>query len=187
MTRFRWLYLVVAAMLLWASGDLAAQGRGNKANRGKGGGPAFCRSGAGHPVHGWEWCRQRGWDQAQVRPAPGTAVRRNQGSRDPYANRDPYGTWDPYENRRGSQINNPAFDNGYADGYEKGLDDGQDRRDRNPTRHTWYRSADRNYDSRYGSRAAYANVYREGFRSGYEQGYSDGERYGDSGGFRWPF
>ena len=51
----------------------------------------------------------------------------------------------------------------------------------------WYRAADRNYDSRYGSRAAYANVYREGFRSGYEQGFSDGERYGDSGGFRWPF
>ena len=25
------------------------------------------------------------------------------------------------------------------------------------------------------------------FRSGYEQGFNDGERYGDSGGFRWPF
>ena len=187
MTRFRWLCLLSAAMLLWASGDLAAQGRGNKSNRDNGGGPAFCRSGAGHPVHGWEWCRQRGWDRTQVRSAPGMAVPRDQFPRDPYTVPDAYGNRDPYGNRSGSQVNNPAFDNGYADGYEKGLDDGQDGRERNPTRHAWYRSADRNYDSRYGSRAAYANVYREGFRSGYEQGYSDGERYGDSGGFRWPF
>ena len=123
----------------------------------------------------------------RVRSAPGTAVPRNQGGqRDPYANGIRTG-WDPYGNRPARQVNNPAFDNGYADGYEKGLDDGQDDRDRNPTRHAWYRSADRNYDSRYGSRAAYANVYREGFRSGYEQGFSDGERYGDSVGFHWPF
>ena len=182
MIRFRWLSLIAAAIFLWTSGDLAAQGRANRSSRGNAGGPAFCRSGAGHPVHGWEWCRQRGWDRTRVQSAPGTAVRRSQqGQRDPYASRDPYG------NRTGRQLNDPAFDNGYADGYEKGLDDGQDGRDRNPTRHSWYRSADRNYDSRYGSRAAYANVYREGFRSGYEQGFSDGERYGDSGGFRWPF
>lgn len=182
MTGFRWLSLISAAMLLWSSGDLAAQGRGNKSSRGNSGGPAFCRSGAGHPVHGWEWCRQRGWDRAQGQSVRGTAVPRNsQGQLAPYANRD------PYANRPGRQVNDPAFDNGYADGYEKGLDDGQDRRDRNPTRHAWYRSADRNYDSRYGSRAAYANVYREGFRSGYDQGFNDGERYGDSGGFHWPF
>ncbi|HSJ06406.1 MAG TPA: hypothetical protein VK936_06880 [Longimicrobiales bacterium] len=24
-------------------------------------GPAFCRSGAGHPVHGRQWCRDKGW------------------------------------------------------------------------------------------------------------------------------
>ncbi|MDX1675853.1 MAG: hypothetical protein R3314_13755 [Longimicrobiales bacterium] len=24
-------------------------------------GPAFCRSGRGHPVHGRRWCRERGW------------------------------------------------------------------------------------------------------------------------------
>jgi hypothetical protein len=181
MTRFRWLSLLTAAALIWMSGDLAAQGRGNgRVKNQKGGGPAFCRSGAGHPVHGWEWCRQRGWDRRDVqsgqitqgRTLPGTAVPRGRQTENyPY----------------GNSVNDPAFDNGYADGYEKGLDDGQDGRDRNPTRHAWYRAADRNYDSRYGSRAAYANVYREGFRSGYEQGYSDGERYGDSGGFRWPF
>lgn len=27
-------------------------------------GPAFCRSGAGHPVHGIEWCRDRGYDRS---------------------------------------------------------------------------------------------------------------------------
>jgi hypothetical protein len=181
MTGFRWVALLSAAMFLWMAGDLSAQGRGNKSNRGNSGGPSFCRSGAGHPVHGWEWCRQRGWDGLQA--APSTAVRRNQqGQPIPYGNRD------PYANRTGRQVNDPAFDNGYTDGYEKGLDDGQDGRERNPTRHEWYRSADRNYDSRYGSRAAYANVYREGFRSGYEQGFSDGQRYGDSGSrFPWPF
>ena len=45
---------------------LEAQGRGrgngNKNNGGNGGGPAFCRSGQGHPVHGWQWCRDKGWD-----------------------------------------------------------------------------------------------------------------------------
>lgn len=25
------------------------------------GGPAFCESGAGHPVHGWRWCADRGY------------------------------------------------------------------------------------------------------------------------------
>ena len=182
MTAFRWFFIVAAVIALGMPLDAAAQSRGNSAKRGNAGGPAFCRSGAGHPVHGWEWCRQRGWDRAGVPAASGTAVRRN-GPRqsDIYANRDPYGY------RTGRQVNDPAFDNGYADGYEKGLDDGRDGRDRNPTRHGWYRAADRNYDSRYGSRAAYANVYREGFRSGYEQGFSDGERYGDSGGFHWPF
>ena len=29
----------------------------------RGNGPAFCRSGAGHPVHGRAWCRDKGWDR----------------------------------------------------------------------------------------------------------------------------
>ena len=28
----------------------------------RGHGPAFCRDGRGHPVHGRSWCRDRGWD-----------------------------------------------------------------------------------------------------------------------------
>lgn len=27
----------------------------------RGGGPPFCRSGQGHPVHGWAWCVSKGW------------------------------------------------------------------------------------------------------------------------------
>ncbi len=42
-------------------------------NRGNANGPAFCRSGAGHPVHGRQWCRDKGyglggnarWDQVR--------------------------------------------------------------------------------------------------------------------------
>lgn len=32
---------------------------GQKTKKGKG--PAFCRSGAGHPVHGRSWCAEKGW------------------------------------------------------------------------------------------------------------------------------
>jgi hypothetical protein len=30
-------------------------------DRRRGQGPAFCRSGAGHPVHGRRWCIEKGW------------------------------------------------------------------------------------------------------------------------------
>lgn len=30
-------------------------------NRRQGNGPPFCRSGAGHPVHGRRWCLEKGW------------------------------------------------------------------------------------------------------------------------------
>ena len=155
-----------------------AQGKSGKAK--SGGGPAFCRSGAGHPVFGWEWCRERGWGNASAarNDRNDRVVRQDRGQA--YPDRD--------RNRR---VNDVAFDNGYADGYEKGLGDARDRRNADPTRHGWYRSADRNYDPQYGSRAQYANVYREGFKSGYEAGFADGERYGgDSRSgrrFPWPF
>lgn len=41
-------------------------GRYERSERGDG--PAFCRSGAGHPVFGWQWCRERGWDRADRVP-----------------------------------------------------------------------------------------------------------------------
>jgi hypothetical protein len=196
MIALRTLLVIPAMLLLAAPMDADAQGRGRRADpRGANGraddngGPAFCRSGVGHPVHGWEWCRARGWDRA------GNASRNTSGRT---VGRGPAGVAVPRQGnatagrvRGGNRVNAPGFDNGYSDGYEKGLDDGRDRRAFDPTRHNWYRSADRNYDPSYGSRAAYANVYRDGFRSGYEAGYGDGERYGgtESGTsrFPWPF
>jgi hypothetical protein len=51
--------------LLAAPIDAEAKAKGRGKNKGaNGGGPAFCRSGAGHPVHGWQWCRDKGWDSS---------------------------------------------------------------------------------------------------------------------------
>jgi hypothetical protein len=52
-------------------------------------GPAFCRNGQGHPVHGMAWCRQKGWESGSLRNAgwsdillrrPSSDVRANLGS-----------------------------------------------------------------------------------------------------------
>jgi hypothetical protein len=52
--------LAVAATMPDAA---AAQGRGNGRGNGRGvaNGPAFCRSGAGHPVFGRAWCVDKGF------------------------------------------------------------------------------------------------------------------------------
>jgi hypothetical protein len=164
---------VLVLTLLPVSAD--AQGKSGKAK--SGGGPAFCRSGAGHPVFGWEWCQERGWGSSNG-ARNGRPVQQNRG--DAYPDRD-----------RDRRMNDVAFDNGYADGYEKGLDDARDGRTADPTRHGWYRSADRNYDPQHGSRGQYANLYRDGFRSGYQAGFADGGQYGGDSGthrrFPWPF
>jgi hypothetical protein len=164
---------VLVLTLLPVSAD--AQGKSGKAK--SGGGPAFCRSGAGHPVFGWEWCRERGWGSSNG-ARNNRPVQQSRG--DAYPDRD-----------RDRRMNDVAFDNGYAAGYEKGRDAARDGRTADPTRHGWYRSADRNYDPQYGSRGQYANLYRDGFRSGYQAGFADGGQYGgDSGSHRrfpWPF
>ena len=175
MSRVWWIVPVVALAL--STADLSAQGRG-KGKAKQGNGPAFCRSGAGHPVFGWEWCEERGWGSRSSR-----TVSARETSRDQVRRRDSYP--DRERNRRVSDL---AFDNGYADGYEKGLDDGRDGRQSDPARHGWYRDADRNYDPDYGTRAQYAIGYRDGFRSGYQAGFTDGERNRDtSSGRRWPW
>jgi len=181
-TRASLLMVVLAVVVASAGVDAQGRGRGKagKAGRGgaNGGGPEFCRTGAGHPVFGMEWCREHGWTGSSGSSA-GVATRRAQ----------PRGqTANPYPDRYGARrTNDLAFDNGYADGYEKGLDDGQHAREVNPTRHAWYRAADRNYDPSYGSRAQYANVYRDGFKAGYQAGHADGRQYGKSDGSWWPF
>jgi hypothetical protein len=58
------LWLLPTLLLIAVPFDADAQGRGPKGRMGQGRGPAFCRSSAGHPAHGWEWCRERGWDRA---------------------------------------------------------------------------------------------------------------------------
>lgn len=59
--------LIGAALTLTGAAHLEAQGRGSgaadawrEADR-RAGGPAFCRSGAGHPVHGRRWCVRKGF------------------------------------------------------------------------------------------------------------------------------
>src|SRR5688500_14694607 len=96
--------IVVFAMVLAGAG-LDAQGRGKAKGGAKGGGPAFCRSGAGHPVFGMAWCQERGWSGNGAGVASRRAQTRAQ-------------TGNPYPDRYGSRrTNDVAFDNGYADGY----------------------------------------------------------------------
>lgn len=41
----------------------ARQRDGRRGNARRGNGPPFCRNGEGHPVHGRQWCREKGWDR----------------------------------------------------------------------------------------------------------------------------
>ena len=172
MTAARALIFISTLLIVFLSSEsFAAQGRGKL----KGNGPAFCRNGQGHPVHGWQWCEDKGWDRSNGR----VTVRNN---RDRVV--------DASRSSGSRQRVNIAFDQGYSDGYDKGLEDVGRNRNFDPTRHGWYRSADRGYESEYGTKAEYQNVYRDGFRDGYERGYRDRERNGGSGTAvprRWPF
>ena len=49
----------------WAIGDDDDRDRGRSA-RGEDRGPPFCRNGEGHPVHGRQWCRDRGFEPSSV-------------------------------------------------------------------------------------------------------------------------
>jgi hypothetical protein len=160
MVALRALILVPAILLAFMSTDSMAQGRG-RGNQGRGQGPAFCRSGQGHPVYGWQWCVDHGWGQGAY------GNQRNRARRN-----DRYGNQYP-EVYRGGRRGDFAFDRGYSDGYEKGLEDVSKNRSFDPTRHGWYRSADRGYDSVYGTKAEYQNIYRDGFRDGYSAGFND--------------
>lgn len=44
--------------------DRRREGSRTRSRHERGNGPSFCRSGRGHPVFGWEWCRERGWDRS---------------------------------------------------------------------------------------------------------------------------
>ncbi|HUE76747.1 MAG TPA: hypothetical protein VMM83_02305, partial [Longimicrobiales bacterium] len=51
----------------WDTGATRGQRGADRADRRpnarQGAGPPFCRNGQGHPVHGRQWCRDKGWDQ----------------------------------------------------------------------------------------------------------------------------
>lgn len=56
---------VTAALVALVMLPFSAEAKNNnksKAAKGNGNGPAFCRSGEGHPVHERQWCRDKGWD-----------------------------------------------------------------------------------------------------------------------------
>jgi hypothetical protein len=177
---------LIAALLLTVSSS-AALAKDNDRDNDKGG-PAFCRSGQGHPVYGWDWCRERGWDRVNGRGVLRVDDRDDRWYRDNddrvYRDRDDR----VYRDGRYNQgRNNVAISNGFSDGYEKGLNDGRDNHSFDPTRHKWYKSANRNYDSRYGSKEQYENLYRDGFRRGYDEGYRAGDRHDTRARNRFPF
>ena len=176
MNATRALILIPALLLTFVASDAVAQGRGRGNGRGNANGPEFCRNGQGHPVYGWQWCADRGWDRAGI-----LNNRRNQDNR-----RDgQYGNQDPGVYRNG-QRGNVAFDRGYTDGYEKGLEDARKNHDFDPTRQGWYKSADRGYNSAYGNKTDYKNMYRDGFRDGYDVGYRDRNSTGIYPGSTYP-
>lgn len=41
--------------------DVRTGRRGVTGKAARGGGPPFCRNGSGHPVHGRQWCLEKGW------------------------------------------------------------------------------------------------------------------------------
>jgi hypothetical protein len=80
--------LLALAVLLCGAAGLDAQGRGGgrgqvtedglvvlpaQAERGRGQAPAYCRSGAGHPTAGRQWCLAKGFGLGRDRGTWGTA------------------------------------------------------------------------------------------------------------------
>lgn len=49
----------------WADDDYEERRRGERGKRGRG--PKFCRNGEGHPVHGREWCIEKGFGLGDAR------------------------------------------------------------------------------------------------------------------------
>ena len=47
----------------WGDDDRWGEARGE---RRRGNGPPFCRNGQGHPVHGRDWCREKGWSAGGI-------------------------------------------------------------------------------------------------------------------------
>jgi hypothetical protein len=80
MNKSGWVLLAVMTLIVAGVSDAWAQGRGRterndqdvrlvivlgddlfRSQNRRGQGPSFCRSGAGHPVHGRRWCTRKGF------------------------------------------------------------------------------------------------------------------------------
>ena len=80
MSKSGWILAAALVLTIAATSDAWAQGRGRRASSDRDGrlvivldtdlfrsqsrasrGPSFCRSGAGHPVHGRRWCLRKGF------------------------------------------------------------------------------------------------------------------------------
>jgi hypothetical protein len=62
--RSTWILTLAAAAGIGLAAPSTADAQifpGSAKAKQQGDGPAFCRSGAGHPVHGRQWCRDKGW------------------------------------------------------------------------------------------------------------------------------
>ena len=77
---------LVAVVMLPFSAE--AKNNKNKAAKANGNGPAFCRSGEGHPVHGRQWCRDKGWDVSGTSVFDLGRVRQRDRDRDERERRD---------------------------------------------------------------------------------------------------
>ena len=71
-----WVAAALVALVMLPFSAEAKNARKIKAANGNG--PSFCRSGAGHPVFGREWCREKGWDVSRDR----TRAERDRDARD---------------------------------------------------------------------------------------------------------
>jgi|SRR5687767_9255148 len=75
-----WVTAALVALVMLPFSAEAKNARKIKAANGNG--PSFCRSGAGHPVFGREWCREKGWDVSRDRDRTRAERDRDRDARD---------------------------------------------------------------------------------------------------------
>ncbi len=88
MVAARLLAVVVAGLLVTSSDTWAKDHGKHRGSDRRDNGPAFCRSGAGHPVFGWRWCEERGWDRSGFWDGDRDRGRNRAGRRDDDDDRD---------------------------------------------------------------------------------------------------
>lgn len=148
--------------------------RGNRQRRGKRGrGPKFCRNGEGHPVHGRDWCIEKGFGLGDGRYEDGRYDdNRYEDGRQERDRR--YGDYYEYDRRRWKRVSERGvrFQVGFLDRLRDRLDEdglGEDALRRVLGRDAFHRL--RSYQRRIGLRGRLSGRLDEG-------GILDGERRG---------